>query len=484
MASMSWQYLNQLRGRDPRYLGDDASYGDAWDARSKRRAAEKGARQGTGGRGVSPGALKVPGLPASAQQLPPGAWPEGVPGNPRTPPPDPTSDPAPSRGQKAAAAVGTTPAAMASVEPAGTSIAPGARDLLNAAGQLQGLGIRGYGPAPEAEPNWQEQAGRSVRDVQRREAEAAGMTFKDSSGLGDGEAMNSFSQDSEPMSMGELERRSGRAFLDAPDSLEGMRRKRLMYAAEIERQGGDLQGAAEDAGLMRPASMKFLRGQMEKVNRGESLTDAPDAYWSGAADDEGRVAPRGFDPDYDAMEDEFTRTIADADRDLAEHDWLFGKPGEAPEAPTVAAPQSEPAAAPAATGETSTLLDDDELSSLPSNLGAALDQGLSDLQNMDLEGRNLRVPVGTAQINLAYNSDGGWGPNLASFAGAREPRPFSRSDIGFAAGNALFGGTSAPKGDLLVNLPMLTKKEVEQRRRPFSARASGSGFFGNPYWVG
>ena len=63
----------------------------------------------------------------------------------------------------------------------------------------------------------------------------------------------------------DLDARRRRAFLDAPDSLEGMKRVRQVLADEIQQRGGDLQKFAADSNQMRPMSVQQLEGYMQTL---------------------------------------------------------------------------------------------------------------------------------------------------------------------------------------------------------------------------
>ena len=171
------------------------------------------------------------------------------------------------------AAAAARPIAAPAAAPAGTPIAAGARDLSDASSQL--ARIFGNGGS----------AGMTTDDAILR-GQAAGafdkLPMNATADQAIGAAMNAGALDAPAPSNTaaggttsmDLAERRRRAFLDAPDSMEGMKRVRMVLADEIGNQGGDLQKFAADSGQMRPMGVRQLEGYLDQLKNGANGTGA------------------------------------------------------------------------------------------------------------------------------------------------------------------------------------------------------------------
>lgn len=338
--------------------------------------------------------------------------------------------------------------------PAGTPIAPGARDLLDAGAQLAALGLGRSGVAgAEAfamDPGVWSKAGvtgaegaAKVMDVdswktsasfdlnQPEPASAAAMFAADAPKLdlglkGDtgvafdaaGVAGVTGASSDEDLAM-----RRRRAFLDAPDSLEGMRRARLVMADEIASRGGDLQKFAADSGQMRPMSMKQLEGYLGQVQNGQAPAAAAAAAQTTA-----------FDPAVASTPAADTKAAFAPGLDLRK--VVGGAAGAAP---------------------------------VNFNMAAGVDEAL---RQRGQEAFRL-AGNGTLAYQTGPQPVGGISgePNQTAFAAAAaqgvDPAALAPAEMRqmYGATNALALGLGAPKAGATTRLPQLTPEQVEQMRR-------------------
>lgn len=338
-------------------------------------------------------------------------------------------------------------------EPAGTPIAPGARDLADAGAQLQALGL-GRASAAGALGSgfdWSKagvmgaEGAAKVMDVdswktsasfdfnQPEPAGAAAMFAADAPKLdlglkGDtGVAFDAAAAGGAagPSSEEDLAMRRRRAFLDAPDSLEGMRRARLVMADEIAARGGDLQKFAADSGQMRPMSMKQLEGYMAQMQSGQT----PAAAAPAAA-----AQTTAFDPAVASTPAADTKAAFAPGLDLRK--VVGGAAGAAP---------------------------------ANFNMAAGVDEAL---RQRGQEAFRL-AGNGTLAYQTGPQPVGGISgePNQTAFAAAAaqgvDPAALAPAEMRqmYGATNALALGLGAPKAGATTRLPQLTPEQVEQARR-------------------
>jgi hypothetical protein len=224
----------------------------------------------------------------------------------------------------------------------------------------------------------------------------------------------------------DLAMRRRRAFLDAPDSLEGMRRARLVMADEIAGRGGDLQQFAADSKQMRPMAMQQLESYLGQLKNGSAPAAARLSGGTGMA----------FDPHGQAVADP--------------PGFSYANP------PTMAAGQA------AATGATSA-------ASPAFSMTAAAEQAL---RNRSLEAYQ-QAGSGTLpyQVN-AQPVPGVRGETNPAALSALAARGFDASQLTPEAMRAMYGSTNAlalglgaPKPGATTKLAELTPEEVERQRR-------------------
>ncbi len=203
-----------------------------------------------------------------------------------------------------AAAPAAVPQPAAPAEPAGTPIAPGARDLMDASdvvakmfpaskpaseSPLQftnfnavmtrpaGAALPGAegGPALAFDPSgFDQSAAWSAEAIKQAPPLLSGSVDLGQSNF-DRAAMNAgvFDPPAAANTAG-AERptlfsdQRSRAFLDASDSLAGTKAVRQVLAADIEKAGGDLQKYAADNNQMRPMAIKQLEGYLQGLQNG------------------------------------------------------------------------------------------------------------------------------------------------------------------------------------------------------------------------
>lgn len=351
---------------------------------------------------------------------------------------------------RSGAAIASAPAAAAKMmaEPAGTPIAPGARDLLDAGAQLQALGLGRSAASAAPGFDWSKagvtgaEGAAKVMDVdswktsasfdfnQPEPPGAAAMFAADAPKLdlglkGDtGVAFDAAAGGTAgPSSEEDLAMRRRRAFLDAPDSLEGMRRARLVMADEIAARGGDLQKFAADSGQMRPMSMKQLEGYMAQVQNGQAPAAAASAAQATA-----------FDPAVASTPAADTKAAFAPGLDLRK--VVGGAAGAAP---------------------------------ANFNMAAGVDEAL---RQRGQEAFRL-AGNGTLAYQTGPQPVGGISgePNQTAFAAAAaqgvDPAALAPAEMRqmYGATNALALGLGAPKAGATTRLPQLTPEQVEQMRR-------------------
>jgi hypothetical protein len=320
-------------------------------------------------------------------------------------------------------------------------IAPGASDLANASAQLQALGL-GRGSAgggmdwssamTTAAPavdggkmmgGWQPQPGAMSGEGTIDPAVAFGANAPQLNlGGGTAAATNFNPAAAEPTAGGDLESRRRRAFLDAPDSMEGMRRARLVMADEIAAQGGDLQTFAADSNQMRPMSMKQLEGYLAQVKGGQ----APSA------------AAKGNSP----MPQNFSLSSADLQSSGIDPAVAFNA-----QVPGAAAAAAAPAFSMTAAADEALRARGQEAfkvagtGTLPYQVNAQAVPGV---------GGEMNPTALSALANAGVDAKALTPPEMASMYGAT---------------NALALGLGAPKAGATTKLPMLTPEQVEEARR-------------------
>ena len=330
----------------------------------------------------------------------------------------------------------------------GSPIAPGAKDLADAGAQLAALGLGRGSSGAGAGVDWKAAFATGAPGVDASKMMTSG--WRPEPGAFNGEApvdgQVAFGANAPQLNLatgdvsaanfspttavesvaggGDLESRRRRAFLDAPDSLEGMRRARLVMADEIAAQGGDLQKFAADSNQMRPMSMKQLEGYLAQVKNGQG-TAAPAAAASPVAQN-------------------FSLSGSDLQNSGVDPAVAFG--GNAPEVGGVAA-----AAAPAF------------------SMTAAADQALR------ARSQEAFKAAGTATLPYQTNQQvvpgvsGETNPAaLSALATAGvDARGLTPPEMGamYGATNALALGLGAPKAGATTKLPLLTPEQVEEARR-------------------
>lgn len=314
----------------------------------------------------------------------------------------------------------------------GTPIPPGARDLADAGAQLQALGLgRGAGTSSAPGFDWSTAGvmgaeGAAAKNMesnwQPTAAMAGGPAFDASAPKVAPAGFNPAAVNFTPAtasggasSDADLAARRRAAFLDPNvDSLEGMRRARLVMADEIAARGGDLQKFAADSGQMRPMSMKQLEGYMAQLQGGQSAAPA------------GKGVQVAFNPSGEAPA--IDPQVAFAAK--------VGGDGSAPQ---------------------------------NFNMAAGVDQVLRD--------RGAEAYRAAGNGTLAYQtgpqpvSGIGGEPNQTAFAALAaqgiNPAAMAPQEMQamYGATNALALGLGAPKAGATTRLPQLSAEEVEQLRR-------------------